>query len=408
MLIRKAASAILIVAAAGVLASCSSSGPVVRFSSATKEFFSERTYGPASPRVAYAGPVRKGGGRAMLGDPYRVAGKTYIPRDNPRYSATGLASWYGAAFHGRLTANGEIYDVNGLTAAHPTLPLPSYVRVTNLSNGRSLIVRVNDRGPFAENRLIDVSAKAADMLGFRESGTAKVRVDYMGPAQMDGQDGRKLMASYRDPAGGFGGSTFAFNSEPPPVAAPAPAPIQVAAVAPMPKARPPKFPVLPDDAPLVAGAAPLVLMPAYAPTDDEDLLGPLILRSTGFVNSYANAPRPTAAQTAASALAKSGQTQADLSAALARAAAKKALQLRGTSTGGDGATVLLGAFSDPTNADRVAANFRRFGQVASLDQPTGGRSLRVVRVTLDASVDPADVVDAAAAAGLSGAHVITQ
>ena len=224
-----------------------------------------------------------------------------------------------------------MYDVNGLTAAHPTLPLPSYVRVTNLSNGRSLIVRVNDRGPFAANRLIDVSAKAADMLDFRNSGTAKVRVDYMGPAQMDGLDGRKLLASYRDPGAGFGNSMVAFNSAPPRAAAPAP--IQVAALASMPRPPPPQLPALADDAPLVAGAAPLVLMPAYAPTDDEDLLAPLILRSTSFVNSYANAPRPTAAQTAATALARSGENEADLSTALARAAARKAQQLRGTPSG---------------------------------------------------------------------------
>ena len=244
------------------------------------------------------------------------------------------------------------------------------------------------------------------MLDFQRSGTAKVRVDYMGPAQMDGLDGRKLLASYRDPGAGFGGSMLAFNSAPPPAAAPAP--IRVAALASMPRPRPPQLPALADDAPLVAGAAPLVLMPAYAPTDDEDLLAPLILRSTSFVNSYANAPRPTAAQTAATALARSGENEADLSTALARAAARKAQQLRGTSTGSAGAVIQLGAFSDPTNAERVAANFRRFGQVASLDQPTGGRSLRVVRVTLDASIDPADVVDAAAAAGLTGAHVLTQ
>ena len=144
--------------------------------------------------------VPKGGGHYMVGKPYRVAGRTYIPRDNPRYSKVGLASWYGSAFHGRLTANGEVYDVNGLTAAHPTLPLPSYVRVTNLENGRSLVVRVNDRGPFAHNRLIDVSSRVADMLGFKQQGTAKVRVDYVGPARMDGRDERMLLASYRGPA----------------------------------------------------------------------------------------------------------------------------------------------------------------------------------------------------------------
>ena len=120
--------------------------------------------------------IPKGGGRYLVGEPYRVAGRTYVPRDYSHYSAKGLASWYGNAFHGRKTANGEVYDMADLTAAHPTLPLPSYVRVTNLANGRSIVVRVNDRGPYSRNRLIDVSATVAAMLDFKRKGTAQVKV----------------------------------------------------------------------------------------------------------------------------------------------------------------------------------------------------------------------------------------
>ncbi len=110
-------------------------------------FSDKRKYGSASPRVVeYGQEVPKGGGRDHIGRPYRVAGRWYTPRDNPEYSAVGAASWYGDAFHGRKTANGEIYDKYSYTAAHPTMPLPSYARVTNLSNNRSMIVRVNDRG----------------------------------------------------------------------------------------------------------------------------------------------------------------------------------------------------------------------------------------------------------------------
>ena len=105
-----------------------------------------------------------------------------VPRDNVNYSAVGLASWYGADFHGRRTADGEIFDMNSLTAAHPTLPLPCRVRVTNLSNRRSLVVRVNDRGPFAASRLIDVSARTAKLLGFYDHGVARVKIDYVGRA----------------------------------------------------------------------------------------------------------------------------------------------------------------------------------------------------------------------------------
>src|SRR5690606_24366816 len=113
------------------------------------------------------------------------------------YSAEGAASWYGDAFHGRLTANGEVYDMTHLTAAHPTLPLPSYARVTNLKNNSSVIVRINDRGPFERGRLIDLSKRAAEMLDYKHSGTAKVRVEYVGPAPLHGQDDAFLMASYK-------------------------------------------------------------------------------------------------------------------------------------------------------------------------------------------------------------------
>lgn len=152
----------------------------------------------ASPRVVEAGePVPKGGGTYRVGTPYVVAGRTYVPEDNRHYRAEGLASWYGEDFHGRLTANGEVYDVAAISAAHPTLPLPSYVRVTNLLNHRSLIVRVNDRGPYHSERLIDVSGRAAQLLEFRRRGTTFVRIEYLGPAPMQGSDDRVLEATLR-------------------------------------------------------------------------------------------------------------------------------------------------------------------------------------------------------------------
>jgi rare lipoprotein A len=154
---------------------------------------------PASPRVTEARDVPKGGGRYQVGKPYKVRGKVYVPEDNPEYAATGKASWYGANFHGRKTANGELFDQYSFSAAHPTMPLPSYARVTNLDNGSSMIVRVNDRGPFAHNRIIDVSSRAADMLGFKDNGVADVKVEYVGKANLAGSDEKFLMASYRSP-----------------------------------------------------------------------------------------------------------------------------------------------------------------------------------------------------------------
>jgi rare lipoprotein A len=152
----------------------------------------------ASPRVVdYGESVPKGGGTYHVGQPYTVAGRVYVPEDNPHYRADGLASWYGDDFHGRLTANGEVFDLAGVSAAHPTLPLPCYARVTNLQNGRSLIVRVNDRGPYHGDRIIDVSVRAAQLLGFHARGTAWVRVEYVGRAPLGGSDDRMLEATLR-------------------------------------------------------------------------------------------------------------------------------------------------------------------------------------------------------------------
>ncbi len=115
-------------------------------------------------------------GTYKVGSPYEINGVWYYPKENPNYDEQGIASWYGEPFHGRTTANGEVFDMNELTAAHKTLPMPVYVRATNLENGRSLVLRVNDRGPFVSGRIIDVSRRAAQLLGFQLAGTARVRV----------------------------------------------------------------------------------------------------------------------------------------------------------------------------------------------------------------------------------------
>src|SRR5262249_53709594 len=114
------------------------------------------------------------------------------------YSAEGMASWYGDDFHGRYTANGEIFDMASISAAHPTLPLPSYVRVTNLANRRSIVVRVNDRGPYARHRITAVSVKTAELLAFYGNGVTRVKVEYVGRAPIDGSDDRKLVATLRE------------------------------------------------------------------------------------------------------------------------------------------------------------------------------------------------------------------
>ncbi len=130
---------------------------------------------PGAPDTPGSGPL----GVYKLGEPYRINGRLYVPEYDPTYDRVGIASWYGDAFHGRPTANGEIFDKDRISAAHPTLPLPSRVRVTNLDNGRSIELRVNDRGPFVDDRLIDLSQAAARELGFEEQGLARVRVQFL-------------------------------------------------------------------------------------------------------------------------------------------------------------------------------------------------------------------------------------
>jgi len=127
----------------------------------------------------YNSKPKRYSGHYKIGNPYEVLGQKYYPKEEVQYEETGTASWYGKEFYGKKTANGEIYDMHDITAAHRTLPLPSVVRVTNLENGKSIKVRVNDRGPFAKNRIIDLSKAAAKKLAFHEKGTTSVKVELL-------------------------------------------------------------------------------------------------------------------------------------------------------------------------------------------------------------------------------------
>ncbi|RWM93848.1 MAG: septal ring lytic transglycosylase RlpA family protein [Mesorhizobium sp.] len=199
--LRRASAFVLCALSAALLAACAAPPQpkaMVNKKPRSKEYFAESEYGvKASPRVSFKmSGLQRGGGRDQLGKPYQVRGKWYYPKEDKRYAKKGLASWYGEAFHGRLTANGEVYDMTHLTGAHPTMPLPSYARVTNLKTGSSVIVRVNDRGPYHDGRIIDVSKRAAEMLDYANIGTAKVKVEYVGRAPLHGKDEQYLMASY--------------------------------------------------------------------------------------------------------------------------------------------------------------------------------------------------------------------
>ncbi len=118
-------------------------------------------------------------GHFKIGNPYKIFGVSYVPQNYESFEEEGTASWYGSEFHGKKTANGEIYNLDDITAAHPTLPLPSLIKITNLQNNKTATVRVNDRGPFAKNRIIDVSEKTAEILDFKHKGTTKVKIQFL-------------------------------------------------------------------------------------------------------------------------------------------------------------------------------------------------------------------------------------
>ena len=180
--------AAVMIAASLALAGCSSS---------SKKASLDPFAGKGSPYYKGSGPIPWGGGRAHVGKPYQVAGRWFKPKVQPNYDKSGVASWYGEAFHRRKTSNGEWFDMNRLTAAHATLPIPSYVKVTNTANGREIIVRVNDRGPFVNTRVIDMSKRAAEVLDFKRKGKANVRVQFIGPAPLN-DNGSHLLAMNKE------------------------------------------------------------------------------------------------------------------------------------------------------------------------------------------------------------------
>ncbi len=206
----------LVIGAAVVTSGCSRSSS----RGVADNRISAKTGTSASPRLYAEGqPIPKGGGTYKIGAPYTIGTRWYMPAEDPHYDRVGLGSWYGVDFHGRKTANGEVFDMNALTAAHPTLPIPSYAYVTNLSNNRTILVRINDRGPYARDRVIDLSRRSARELGFELDGVTQVRVKYAGRAPLNGNDfhEQKFLASMQ----GRGAPTLAAAPAPVYVQAPA-------------------------------------------------------------------------------------------------------------------------------------------------------------------------------------------
>lgn len=343
-----------------ILAGCSA--PV------SKAVFPESVYGPASPRVATEGDdIPRGGGSYKVGRPYQVAGRWFHPEVNKSYDEVGVASWYGPKFHGRQTANGEIFDRHAITAAHPTLPMPSYVRVTNVNNNRSIIVRVNDRGPFARNRIIDLSERTADVLGVRNQGVARVRVEYVGRAPLNGDDQPMLMASLSDngpaqmPGGVMGGTMLADASST-------------------------AQPRTPSN---VAHSQPSSMTFASNPHGQSQQgfqpsvqLGSVPMPQPVYRN-YASAPAPQQQIQQTGFNTPPASFQPQQSQPIVLASNSSSLPMTAAPAGSDVAVVQLGVFGESQNAQNLANNMGHLGEVMIEPVATDNRPLYRVRIMVE-------------------------
>ncbi|MFI0849525.1 septal ring lytic transglycosylase RlpA family protein [Mesorhizobium sp. IMUNJ 23232] len=397
----RATSVAVIALCAGFLAACASeqSKSMVSTKTRSKEYFAESIWGvKASPRVTNKrSNLPRGGGRDQTGKPYKVRGKMYYPREDKNYKKVGYASWYGDAFHGRLTANGEIYDMTHLTAAHPTMPLPSYARVTNMKNGSSVIVRVNDRGPYSNGRLIDLSKKAADMLDYSHTGTAQVKVEYVGRAPLDGRDDQYLMASYHpgnkapDPSDGMPtGVMIAMNGATPSGGAigekPAVAfPGALTDVAPAPAERPEAQPVMTA---AVADSFDIVL-PAFGPIAPERPSIENIIQTQMAMATMSYAPGgDTSVARAFDALEGTRSTAAD-------AASWKQPDADGTTKASGEPFVAAGTFTDKGEAERVEQALASFGRTTFEASTADGQAVYSVNLYEDGRNSLDDLLEAA-------------
>jgi rare lipoprotein A len=288
-----------------------------------------------------------------VGKPYQIAGVWYYPHVDYEYDETGIASWYGPGFHGKKTASGETYDQNGLTAAHRTLPLPSLVRVTNLVNGRQITLRVNDRGPFAHGRILDVSKRGAQLLDFERTGTAKVRVEILAEEsrQLAYQAGAYKVAP--EISSGTGGSTASGKGSPQVAAAP------VGDLAQEPLPPPPGG----------QAAAPKVNQPVTKPVQPATSIEDKVL---------AAAPAPDGKVSKVPVKAANMYVQA-------------------------------GAFTSQSNANRLASRLAKFGQARIVPVVVDRQKFYRVRVGPIASVADADrILDQVVGAGNPQAKIVVE
>jgi rare lipoprotein A len=356
---RAAASVVLLIGTA-LLAGCGSGGG---------------GGGPGSQRAAGPYSRTSGGptqGYYKIGQPYEIDGVTYTPSADYNYDETGIASWYGPDFHGKITANGELYDMNEVTAAHRTLPMPSLVRVTNLDNGRTIVVRVNDRGPYARGRILDMSRRGAQLLGFEKTGTAKVHVQIMARESMVLADAAKQGQLTVDVAG--------LDNEAPPLPPGTPTYTRPGAVASTP--LPPPKPFVPpprqvaeaeaDTEARTGAPAPI----AIATVDEKKLIQQTLPQQTvkGSTVDGRFLPAPVATYQ----------------------------KVRPSSI-----YVQAGAFGVEENAQRLKAKLAAVGRADIFVADVGGKTFYRVRVGPVATVDQADeLLNRVVGAGANGAKIV--
>ena len=336
----------------------------------------------SSPSGATAQPAGKSGGYYKVGNPYQVDGIWYYPKEDYSYKEVGVSSWYGADFHNGITANGELYDMHDLTAAHRTLPLPSMVRVTNLQNGRSLVVRVNDRGPFKNDRIIDVSMKAAQILGFKDQGTTQVQVEVL-PEESKALK-RELLAEQE-------GQASAVDMRATPVAA--------LVAAENNKPAPPKNlnyprlankpPVPADEMPLIAGAA--------AQTSDSDRYNDWDADlSQAQARREVVPPKPQSAPAPTPVVKKQPIAPAKKASVLTAAAIAP------------GYYVQVGAFGSEDNAEKMKSKVSKYGSVVIIPVTVNGKSLYRVRLGPANAKKALEIMDKVTNAGFGDARLVEE
>lgn len=329
----------------------------------------------SSPSASVSRPAGKSGGYYKVGNPYQVDGIWYYPKEDYSYKEVGVSSWYGADFHNGITANGELYDMHDLTAAHRTLPLPSMVRVTNLQNGRTLVVRVNDRGPFKNDRIIDVSMKAAQLLGFKEQGTTQVQVEVL-PEESKALK-EELLAGQNQNSSAVPMFTVPADEARKPSA---PKDLNYPRLANKP-------PVMTEEAPLIAAAAVKTADSAAFNDWDEDL---------------------TKAQAQKESLPASNPVPQSKPAEKKAVTAPKKRTVLTAGMIAPGYYVQVGAFGSEANAEKMRAKVSKYGTPIIIPVTVNGKSLYRVRLGPSNAKKALELMDKVTGAGFSDARLVEE